>query len=104
MDGFSKNPKYKDLKCYGVDLRNMSIENLISQKKINLEWLIFGYQNVDNKEEFFNLFFYNIAGNEILKEQIIQGKTADEIRESWQKDLDDFKEIRQKYLIYEDFK
>ena len=103
IDGVSKYPKHENEKCYGVDLRNINIKELVLQKKINLEWLLFGYQNVNNQDDFFNTFFYNIAGNKTLKDQIIQGKTAGEIRASWQSDLDDFKLTRKKYLIYEDF-
>lgn len=103
INGASKYPKCQDRKCYGVDLRSINIEDFLAQKKISLEWILFGYQNVENQEEFFNTFFYNISGNNQLKEQIIQGKCAEEIRESWQSDLEKFKKIRKKYLIYKDF-
>ncbi|MFO7829530.1 MAG: DUF1343 domain-containing protein, partial [Bacteroidales bacterium] len=72
-------------------------------KKINLEWLIFGYQNSADKESFFNAFFYNISGTSQLKEQIKEGLSAEEIRESWKQGLEEFKKIRSKYLIYPDF-
>lgn len=103
INGASKYPKHRDKKCYGIDLRNVDINDLVIQKKINLEWTLFGYQNVENQEEFFNSFFYNISGNNQLKEQIIQGMSAEKIRESWQSDLEKFKKIRKKYLIYKDF-
>ncbi|MCD4833119.1 MAG: DUF1343 domain-containing protein [Bacteroidales bacterium] len=103
INGASKYPKHRDKKCYGIDLRNIDINDLIAKKKINLEWILFGYQNVENQGDFFNSFFYNISGNNQLKEQIIQGKSAEEIRESWKADLGTFKEIRKKYLIYKDF-
>lgn len=103
INGASKNPKNQDQRCYGVDLRSIHVHDLIKQKIINLEWILFGYQNVKNKKDFFNTFFYNISGNNQLKDQIIQGKSASEIRESWQVDLEKFKEKRNKYLIYKDF-
>ncbi|MDY6800237.1 MAG: DUF1343 domain-containing protein [Bacteroidota bacterium] len=104
INGFSKNPKHKNQKCYGVDLRNIDIEQLVALRKINLEWLIFGYQNSTDKENFFNSFFYNISGSSTLNKQIIEGLSAEEIRESWQPELEKFKKIRNKYLIYPDFK
>lgn len=64
-----------------MDLRDIDTKQLILNRRINLEWLLFGYKNVSNKENFFNSFFYNIAGNKTLKDQIIEGKTAEEIRE-----------------------
>jgi len=101
--GASRYPKHENEKCFGVDLRNIEVDKLIAQKKINVEWLIFGYRNVKNQGDFFNTFFYNISGNKLLKEQIRQGKSAAEIRATWQKDLNEFKKIRKKYLIYKDF-
>lgn len=104
INGASKYPKHENKQCYGVDLRNIEKDKLIAQKKINLDWVIFGYQNVKNQDDFFNNFFYNIAGNKTLKQQITQGDSAQEIRKGWQADLKKFKRIRKKYLIYEDFK
>ena len=36
-----------------------------------------------------------------LRLQIISGKSEEEIRNSWKKDLEQFEKIRTKYLIYE---
>jgi uncharacterized protein YbbC (DUF1343 family) len=103
IEGVSKYPKHKDQKCFGVDLRGINVDELISKKEINLEWILFAYKNVEDQEHFFNSYFYNICGTNQLKEQIIQGKSAEEIRKSWQLELDSFKLIRKKYLIYKDF-
>ena len=91
----SKYPKYENVKCFGEDLRN---ENLLSQ--INLEYLLFAFQNCDDKENFFNNFFAKLAGGNNLRDQIITGKSANEIRQSWQKGLQEFKEMREPYLLY----
>lgn len=104
IDGASKYPKHRDELCYGVDLRNINVKDLNSKKQLQLDWIIFAYNNVTNKDDFFKNFFYNISGVKELKEQIISGKTSEEIRESWEVDLKKFKEKRKKYLIYKDFK
>ncbi len=103
MNGSSKNPKHKNQKCYGVDLRNIDIEQLVALRKINVEWLIFGYQNSTDKENFFNSFFYNISGTSTLIKQIKEGFSAEKIRQSWEPGLEEFQKIREKYLIYPDF-
>ena len=103
INGASKYPKHQDKKCFGIDLRTIDINDFNDQKRINLEWILFAYQNIENKEDFFNTFFYNISGTEQLKIQIIEGKTEKEIRKSWQSDLKKFKNTRKKYLIYKDF-
>jgi len=45
--------------------------------------------------------FTKHAGTEKLQQQIEAGKTANEIKNSWQKGLSDFKLVREKYLIYD---
>jgi len=38
-----------------------------------------------------------------LRQQIISGMSEDEIRKSWQPELNTFRKIRKKYLLYKDF-
>jgi uncharacterized protein YbbC (DUF1343 family) len=91
----AKNPVFQDKMCFGLDLtQNEYLDHL------NLKWLIEAYKNYPEKELFFNDFFNKLAGNEMLKNQIIKGVSVKEIRKSWQKDLDEFKIIRSKYLLY----
>ena len=52
------------------------------------------------KTPFFTSSFNRIAGTDALKKQIIEGKTEAEIRQTWQKELEKFKEVRKKYLLY----
>ena len=54
------------------------------------------------KGKFFlkNNFFEKLAGNGELRKQIEAGMTEEEIRATWQPALDEFKKIREKYLIY----
>jgi uncharacterized protein YbbC (DUF1343 family) len=44
--------------------------------------------------------FHLLAGNGVLLEQVKKGMTEDQIRETWKEDLDAYKLIREKYLIY----
>ena len=61
------------------------------------------YQCTPDKSTFFTnaAFFDKLAGTDQLRKQIIQGLTEEQIRASWQADLDRFKEVRAKYLLYE---
>jgi uncharacterized protein YbbC (DUF1343 family) len=65
--------------------------------------VIEAYKAFPQKDKFFTPFFDKLAGTKTLREQIIAGKTADEIQQSWQDDLNAFKQIRKKYLLYPDF-
>lgn len=99
----NKNPEYNGQICYGENLRN---EPFLSE--INLKWLLSIYNNSSNKPNlpagysFFNknLFFDKLAGTDQLRKQIIAGKSEIEIKNSWKEDLENFKKIRKKYLLY----
>jgi uncharacterized protein YbbC (DUF1343 family) len=39
----------------------------------------------------------------MLKKQIMEGKTEEEIRSTWEPGLSKFRETRKKYLLYPDF-
>ncbi len=97
------NPKLKDQKCYGWDLSSLSLKDL--NKQIRLNYIIDAYNLFPKKQEFFlaNKFFNKLAGNDILMQQIKDGKSEDEIRKSWKPGLDKFKKTRKKYLLYKDF-
>ncbi|MDP2688335.1 MAG: DUF1343 domain-containing protein [Aequorivita sp.] len=92
----AKDPKFKGQLCHGKDLRN---EPRLS--KINLEWLIDAYNANGKKKDFFNSFFVKLAGTDKLQQQIEQGLSAEEIRDSWKDGLASFQKVREKYLIYE---
>lgn len=91
----SKNPKFKDELCYGVDLIDSPKLN-----KVNLEWIIDAYNKTPKDKDFFGSTFTIHAGNLTLQEQIEAGMSAPEIRATWQKDIETFKNIRSNYLIY----
>ena len=68
---------------------------------MTLKFIIDAYKDSNNKEMFFNNYFIKLAGVDNLRDQIVNGHNENEIRKSWKKDLEKFKLIRNKYLIYE---
>jgi len=100
IEGMSKEPPYLNQTCYGLDLRTFVNDSTQSLHQLHLKWLIEMYQNYPEKDKFFNSFFEKLAGTTELRKQIIDGKSETEIRATWQADLDNFKSIRKKYLIY----
>lgn len=101
IEGVAKNPKLENKKCNGLDLSILSEDSLRNLGQINLNWLIDTYQNYPQKDKFFKAnFFDKLAGSSELREQIIAGKSAEEIRKTWEKGLVEFKTMRKKYLIY----
>ncbi|KPK82939.1 MAG: hypothetical protein AMS27_13565 [Bacteroides sp. SM23_62_1] len=101
--GAATNPRYLGEKCYGVDLREYRLSGDDRPGKIDLSWVIFAYNNYPDKENFFTSYFEKLAGTATLREQIIAGMTAEAIRETWKEGLEEFQQIREKYLLYPDF-
>ena len=97
----AKNPPLKDVECYGVDLRGIDDEQVIKEG-FNLEYVIDAYNKVGKPEKFFTRMFLLLTGVDYIKEMIIAGNSADEIRARWQTDVEEFKVLRRKYLLYEE--
>jgi len=88
-------PLLENQVCYGERLES-------SPQNLDIGPLLKAYQLFPQKEKFFNPFFEKLAGTKLLRQQIIEGKSEAEIRASWQPELEKFKKIRKKYLLYED--
>ncbi|MBP3289828.1 MAG: DUF1343 domain-containing protein [Alistipes sp.] len=101
----AKNPPLKDKLCYGVDLRSKDDEQIIAEG-FNLEYVIDAYRNLNASsgvgERFFTSMFELLVGVDYVREMIIAGHSADEIRAVWQADLEEFKALRRQYLLYEE--
>ena len=95
IKGVANNPPHENKLCYGIDLRNVPVE-----RKIDLSYLFTMYKAYPDKEKFFLPYFDILAGNTVLKQQIKDGLTEDQIRESWKGDLEKYKVMREKYLLY----
>lgn len=101
IKGVAVNPKFEGLKCNGIDLFSLPLDSLRKLKQLNLAWLISTYENYPEKNKFFQSdFFDKLAGSSELRKQIIAGKSIEEIVGSWQSDLDAFRSLRKKYLLY----
>ncbi len=100
------NPKHKDKLCYGYDLSGTPEQVLKEVNgRIQLKYLLDAYKLFPDKENFFNkpTSLHRLAGTDELMQQIIAGKSEEEIRKSWEPKLSEFKKLRKQYLMYEDF-
>lgn len=97
------DPPQKDKVCYGRDLSGLPLDSLQNLARLDLGYLIDAFRNFPKEEQFFNNFFDLLAGSSLLKNQIKAGLSEELIRQSWQKDIESFKKIRKKYLLYPDF-
>lgn len=100
IPGVAVQPLNEDKVCYGVDLRELKIA-----PKFTIKYFIDFYNKYENKAEFLTRenWFNTLAGNDELLAQIREGKSESEIFEMLKPDLEKYKLIRKKYLLYPDF-
>jgi uncharacterized protein YbbC (DUF1343 family) len=105
MPGASKHPKFEGEQCHGYLLVEQGKALKNQEGKLRLSWLIEAYGSFSEEEQhhFFNNYFNTLAGTAVLKQQIKEGKTEAEIRKTWAYGIENFKKIREKYLLYKDF-
>jgi uncharacterized protein YbbC (DUF1343 family) len=101
--GASMNPKLKGMLCKGFDLRDCGVRQVKQERNLVIEWIQLAYKELNNTEDFFTSYFDTLAGTTKLREQIIDGWSTGRIIASWEEDIDGFKLIREKYLLYPDF-
>ncbi len=85
---------------YGVDLRDLNP----NEQTFTLKYVLDFYNKTPDKSSFFARpdFFDKLAGTDQLRLQILEGLNEDEIRASWKEELDAYKQMRKKYLLYPD--
>lgn len=98
----AKYPKLNGKLCRGEDFRSYSIPDL-RNFGFTIKYLISAYNELNNEHDYFNNFFYRLVGSRTLQQQIESGLTEEEIKATWQDGIIKFKELRSKYLLYEDF-
>lgn len=93
-------PLLCDEECHGEYLMTYAHDFKRNKNQINLSWIINAYNQLKEEGKFFNNFFVKLSGTNELQQQIEQGMTEKEIRATWKEGLDNYKKIREKYLMY----
>ena len=100
----AKHPKHEGKECWGFDLvKRTELSTLQAISDIDYKYIQGVYQLHDKKDEFFNNFFIKLAGTKTLQDLIKHPEKSGEILTQYQNDLIAFKQIRRKYLLYDDF-
>ncbi|MGB4839446.1 MAG: DUF1343 domain-containing protein [Saprospiraceae bacterium] len=108
IPGMAETPLFMNEVCYGIDLRNYDVEILRKTKQINIQWIMELYEASPHKEKFFDSKLSNqmgviekLTGSDKFRQQIIDGTSEKEIRQSWEPGLSQYKVMRKKYLLYQ---
>jgi uncharacterized protein YbbC (DUF1343 family) len=101
IQGIANEPICQDKKCYGIDLREEP-----KYQKFTLKYVIDFYKKWKQTTPFFSKskWMSKLSGTDELEKQIAAGLSETEIRKTWENELTAYKEMRKKYLLYEDFK
>ena len=102
LEGFDKNPLHKNTECHGIDLRNTDAKQL---NGFSLKYVIEMYNEFKkmNKSESFLTrpkWFDLLMGTNQVRLDMLNGKSEKEIRSAWHEDLNKYKEMRKKYILY----
>lgn len=99
LPGFDSNPLQKGKRCYGIDLRQSSFAG-----ELSLQFFLDFYDKAgeEGRKTFISRsrWFDLLAGTDSLRLQIQRGMSEDAIRQTWQADLDAYKQMRKNYLLY----
>ncbi len=95
LKGMDSNPMWNGEMCKGIDLRQDRDTHGFS-----LKYLQMFHGKLGSSMFKYPSFFDKLAGTRTLRKQLGEGKTEDEIRRTWECDLQAYRRIRSRYLLY----
>lgn len=103
ISGFDTRPLHKDQVCYGVDLRKAK-----APEGFSLKYFLDMYRSFKamGKEHTFLTrpqWMDLLMGTRQVRMDVLQGKEEAAIRAAWEKDLEAYRKMRTRYLLYEDY-
>ena len=101
LPGKSTYPKYEDKMCQGIKFSGITDSKSLFIMGIGLMQELYK-QHSSNGGSFFKKGLERWTGYKEFKEQIIEGMDPELMWESWQEEVEEFKLIRSKYLLYAD--
>ncbi|MBU0475508.1 MAG: DUF1343 domain-containing protein [Bacteroidetes bacterium] len=99
IENMSTSPKYKDIECYGLSLKITDSKNIMALR-FGIELLYSIHKLYPNNFEFRNNWLDKLFGNTNLTEMLKNNSTPEEIFNTWENELSNFKTLREKYLLY----
>ncbi len=100
MPGVAVNPINMNKKCFGVDLRDID-----PVPPFTLKYFLDFYKKYPTEKDFLTSerWLNLLAGTNSLINDIRAGKEEAEIVASWEQEINAYKSVRRKYLLYPDF-
>lgn len=97
LPGFDSNPLHKDKLCHGIDLRADT-----QTEGFNLSHVLEFYRKSGEGPAFFSRTRWMdlLMGTDAVRKAIIAGQTQEQIEAGWQEELQAYREVRKRYLLY----
>ncbi|MDD6891159.1 MAG: DUF1343 domain-containing protein [Bacteroidales bacterium] len=100
LKGYDNAPLHAGEYCYGLDLRKA-----VAPKGFSLQYVIYlynAYKHAGVADKFFSRasWFDLLMGTNQVRLDLLAGKTEEEIRAKWAQELEAYRLMRKKYLIY----
>ena len=96
IPGMQTNPMHEGKKCYGIDFHGVNPDSARFTLKYFMDmYRISGGTSITSRSLLGRLY-----GNKNLATQLAEGFTEQEIMQTWEPGLSDFKAKRERYLIY----
>jgi len=99
----AKHPKFENQEIFGMNLSGLKVESVHADQSIRWDYLWEAYANFgfDSKEFFINNnFFEKLVGTQSLRNALEEQLTVAQWKKEWEDDLEAFKQVRVKYLLY----
>lgn len=96
--GKAENPKYKNSICEGVQLKIVDRDNY---KPVELAvYLLHTVYHLYKEEIEFTNHFDLLWGTDQIRQDLLSDKSPEQIIAGWQDELNEFKKLRENYLLY----
>ena len=99
IKGKAVNPKFNGKKCYGINIK-VTDKTKFSAIDFGLNLVYVLHKLYPDKFEFRENHFDLLTGTNKIRLSIEKGDSPHLIKKLWQEDLNNFKKIRNKYLLY----
>jgi uncharacterized protein YbbC (DUF1343 family) len=99
IKGKAVNPKFEGEKCYGINIK-VTDKTKFSAIDFGLKLVYTLHKLYPDKFEFRENHFDLLTGTDKIRLSIEKGESPNDIKKLWQVELNNFKKIRNKYLLY----
>ncbi|TDJ53254.1 MAG: DUF1343 domain-containing protein [Ignavibacteria bacterium] len=99
IKGKATNPKYEEIECYGIKFK-LTDKKTFKAVEFGV-YLIYSLLKLyPDNFKFKDNYFDKLAGTDKLRKDFLAGKNPSAIIRNWESELEKFKSIRKKYLLY----